>query len=188
MHFPFERKRIHQIELTENDLVLQLLLDLVLGPARQLVEEMLLPLLRDILQLFIGIDASHGLLEHLRGNVRGQHLRVPLSPLHPEEVRQHHGDHIRLLPRRGRAAPDPQILPPGFLLLQPGEHLALEKIEMLELPHEISVVGGQEVHQHLLLVPCLVMLHRIHELVKCLPAASLEIILQPSVHNDLLLI
>ena len=50
------------------------------------------------------------------------------------------------------------------------------------------MIGGQEIDQHLFLIACFVLLHRIHEFIKGFPAPSFNIILQPPVDNDLFLV
>ena len=50
------------------------------------------------------------------------------------------------------------------------------------------MIGGEEVHQHLLLISRGILLHRVHEFIECLPAAPLNIILQPPIYNDLFLV
>src|SRR5258705_328972 len=104
---------------------------------------------RDLPRPLDGPRRRPRLVEDARGDVRGQHFDGP-ARARGEVMEQAHGHRDRLLARRTRGAPRPDLLGPcARIALGPPtrRERLLEELELARLPEELRLVGADVVDQ-----------------------------------------
>ena len=89
----------------------------------------------------LGVDAGLGLLQHLLGDVGADDLDAPAGELRAHLL-DHHGNRIRLLPRRGGGAPDAQAAASATRLDHFRQHDVTQMIERHLVAEEEGLIGG----------------------------------------------